>query len=212
MWQRVHGLKTRPAQEFTRKRLRRAQQGLYHGATQQHGHNISYSNKKTNRKWDPNVHWKSFHSVLLGLSFQVRVSTKALKCIDKAGGIDNYILFTKKAKLDSEIGERLRAQLKKKWEKQNGRKFSRCAELFKKREVQYQSEVKYNDTSRQEWITRILRETRTQQQQQKVAAATATSAATQTPSLEELLEVTVEEQQRTHTQQQQRPSKKELEF
>ena len=32
---------------------------------------------------------------ILDQRFQVRVTTKALRCIDKAGGIDNYLLFTK---------------------------------------------------------------------------------------------------------------------
>lgn len=36
------------------------------------------------------------------------MTTKALRCIDKCGGLDNYILNTPPEKLDSERGEELR--------------------------------------------------------------------------------------------------------
>ena len=39
---------------------------------------------------------------------QLRVTTYALRSIDKAGGLDNYILNPKRADLDSEVGQRLK--------------------------------------------------------------------------------------------------------
>ena len=35
-----------------------------------------------------------------------KVTTHALKCIDKAGGIDNYLLSTQRADVDSIVGEK----------------------------------------------------------------------------------------------------------
>jgi len=80
-------------------------------------------------------------------------------------------LFSKKEKLDSEIGERLRAQLKRKWEAKHGRKLSRCAEVFSQREQQYQAQVKYNEASRQVWIAQALREIQSQQMQERQTEA-----------------------------------------
>jgi len=132
-FQRAHGISFVQGQSLTRGRLRRAQQGLYHGRQKQHGDHISYSHLRTKRVWKPNVHWKSFRSELLGHSFQVPVTAKALRCIDKKGGIDNYILFTKESDIDSEIGMELKKYLVAAWEKKNNTKYNRRKILLEAR-------------------------------------------------------------------------------
>lgn len=47
---------------------------------------------RTRRVWLPNVQWKKIYSDALDKQVRVRVSTYALRCIDKAGGLDNYLL------------------------------------------------------------------------------------------------------------------------
>ena len=59
------------------------------------GNMRSHSESKTRRTWKPNVQTKRYKSDLLGKIFQLRVTTKAIRCIDKAGGLDEYILHTR---------------------------------------------------------------------------------------------------------------------
>lgn len=42
---------------------------------------------------------------------QLRVTTYALRSIDKAGGLDNYLLHPKRKDLDSVVGQRLQEQV-----------------------------------------------------------------------------------------------------
>ena len=59
------------------------------------GNRRSHSEMKTRRTWSPNVQIKTFQSQVLGRSCRFNVTAKAIRCIDKAGGFDNYILRTK---------------------------------------------------------------------------------------------------------------------
>ena len=45
------------------------------------------------------MHWKRLWSASVQDWFRVKVSTKALRCIDKAGGLDNYVLKLKRSDL-----------------------------------------------------------------------------------------------------------------
>lgn len=53
-----------------------------------------------------------------------------MRCIDKSGGVDSYILYTPEKVLNSKIGLELKGVLVKEWEKKNGRKFSARAEKY----------------------------------------------------------------------------------
>lgn len=57
------------------------------------------------RSWKPNVHRKRLFSEILQESIVFKVTTFALKCIDKAGGLDNYLLKNTSEKLNSVTGE-----------------------------------------------------------------------------------------------------------
>lgn len=46
---------------------------------------------RTRRNWRPNVHSKRLWSDALGKWVHFNVTTKALRCVDKAGGLDNYV-------------------------------------------------------------------------------------------------------------------------
>jgi len=63
---------------------------------------------------------------------------KALRCIDKQGGIDNYILFTDEKDIDSTLGLELKQILIPAWEKKNDRKYDQRAVLFKDRVTKWE--------------------------------------------------------------------------
>jgi ribosomal protein L28 len=82
-----------------RGRMHRAFKGLYANRMIQFGNKVSFAENKSRRTWKPNVQVKSMYSETLGLKLRFRVTTHAMRCIRKAGGIDGYLLKAK----DSEI-------------------------------------------------------------------------------------------------------------
>mmetsp|Transcript_21154 Transcript_21154/g.27752 ORF Transcript_21154/g.27752 Transcript_21154/m.27752 type:complete len:119 (+) Transcript_21154:90-446(+) len=87
----------------------RAARGLFAGRDVGFGNKVSHSERKTRRKWKPNVQKKRLWSDILDDWVRFNVTTHALRCIDKAGGLDNYLLHTKN--LNSISGEKTRQQL-----------------------------------------------------------------------------------------------------
>lgn len=80
--------------------MKRSQRGLYHGVQMQSGNNIPKSRQKTRRLFAPNVHNKHIYSDILGKSIQIKATTKALRTIEKKGGLDAYLASSK----DHELG------------------------------------------------------------------------------------------------------------
>ena len=66
---------------------------------------------RTRRQWKPNAHRKKLYSETLDEMIQLNVTTHALRSVDKAGGLDAYILSTPPRKLKSISGMRLRERL-----------------------------------------------------------------------------------------------------
>lgn len=62
----------------------------------------------------PNIHRRKLKSDILGKTFRLWVSTKARKCIMKAGSLDNYLLTTKPAVIDSKFGLYIRSLIEAK--------------------------------------------------------------------------------------------------
>ena len=50
---------------------------------------------RTSRTWKPNVFQKKFRSDVLDRTMKINVTTHTMRCIDKAGGFDAYIMNTK---------------------------------------------------------------------------------------------------------------------
>ena len=59
------------------------------------GHNVSHSNIKTKRRFMPNLVNVTLHSEALDQKFSMRVAAKALRTIDKLGGLDAYLAKAK---------------------------------------------------------------------------------------------------------------------
>jgi ribosomal protein L28 len=67
------------------------------------GNTRAHSERKTRRTWKPNVHRKRLYSETFSKFLSINVTTHALKCIDKAGGLDNYLMYTNQAHLGGQL-------------------------------------------------------------------------------------------------------------
>lgn len=76
------------------------------------GQNVSHSNRKTKRRFDPNLQRVSLQSEALGRRVPLRLSTRLIRTVQKHGGIDAYLLGTADAKLAPE-GLRLKRRVQK---------------------------------------------------------------------------------------------------
>ncbi|XP_076956470.1 uncharacterized protein LOC143631665 [Bidens hawaiensis] len=92
----------------------RAHRGIYAGRHIQFGNQVSEKGgNKTRRNWKPNVQEKHLFSYILDRHIRVKVTTHALRCIDKAGGIDEYLLKTPYKKMDTEMGLLWKSKIEK---------------------------------------------------------------------------------------------------
>eukprot|EP00979_Chaetoceros_neogracilis_P004231 scaffold746_cov293-Chaetoceros_neogracile.AAC.19 len=70
----------------------RSKRGLYNGRDIRAGNNVPFSLKKTKRTFKPNVFKKRIYSEILQEMLPFHVTTSALRSIDKAGGLDQYLI------------------------------------------------------------------------------------------------------------------------
>ena len=82
------------------------------GKKPQFGHNVSHSNRKTNRRFLPNIQKVSLTSEALGRDVSMKVSTRALRTVLKKGGLDQFLLQTADQKLP-EDARKLKRRVKK---------------------------------------------------------------------------------------------------
>ncbi|MBC33295.1 MAG: 50S ribosomal protein L28 [Rickettsiales bacterium] len=59
------------------------------------GNNVSHAVNKTKRRFYPNLQNVSFFSEVLNKKIKLKVSSKAIKSVEKNGGIDSFILNLK---------------------------------------------------------------------------------------------------------------------
>ena len=59
------------------------------------GNNVSHAKNRTKRKFLPNLNNISLSSDMLGRSFQLRISTTALRTVNKLGGLDSFLAKAK---------------------------------------------------------------------------------------------------------------------
>ncbi|XP_002961246.2 uncharacterized protein LOC9642695 [Selaginella moellendorffii] len=82
----------------------RAKRGIFAGRHIQFGNKVSEKGgNKTRRTWKPNVRLKRLYSFSLDRFIRVHVTTHALRCIDKAGGLDEYLLNKPDHKLENDL-------------------------------------------------------------------------------------------------------------
>ena len=69
------------------------------GKTAQVGHKVSHSNRKTKRRFLPNLLNVTLMSDALGRSVRLRISANALRTIDHRGGLDAFLAKARNADL-----------------------------------------------------------------------------------------------------------------
>jgi large subunit ribosomal protein L28 len=83
------------------------------GKTRQIGHRVSHSNRKTKRRFLPNLLNVTLISEALGRSVRLRISAHALKTVDHRGGLDAFLLAAKDSELSPRVLALKRQVLKK---------------------------------------------------------------------------------------------------
>ncbi len=82
------------------------------GVGPMYGNNVSHSNRKTRRRFVPNLQHISFTSDALGRSVSLRLTAATIRTVDHNGGLDAYLTSTSDSKLTEE-GCKLKRQIKK---------------------------------------------------------------------------------------------------
>ena len=77
------------------------------------GNKVSHSNRKTRRKFLPNLRSVSFKSDVLGVDVTLDVAASTLRTVNKYGNIDSFLVNSRFAHL-TESAKKLRTQIKKK--------------------------------------------------------------------------------------------------
>jgi large subunit ribosomal protein L28 len=76
------------------------------------GNNVSHSNRRTRRRFKPNMQDVSLRSDVLGQSVRLNIAASTIRTVEHNGGLDNYLLTTSSTKL-TEDGLRLKNRIKK---------------------------------------------------------------------------------------------------
>jgi len=77
------------------------------------GNRVSHSNRKTKRRFLPNLLNVTMLSDGLGRAIKLRVSANAMKTVDHRGGLDAFLAGAKDAQLSQHMRE-IKRELKKK--------------------------------------------------------------------------------------------------
>lgn len=73
------------------------------------GSNVSHSNAHTKRTFKPNLQIKGFLSDILGRVVRLRLSTRAIRTIDKYNGIDGFMTNVKNRRVVEDFSDDARA-------------------------------------------------------------------------------------------------------
>ena len=76
------------------------------------GNNVSHAHNKTRRRFLPNLQVISLFSDALNKPVRLRLSTSAVRTVEKNGGLDAFLMKTSQARLTPEI-RRLKKRIKK---------------------------------------------------------------------------------------------------
>ena len=63
------------------------------------GNRVSHSNIKSKRRFLPNLVNVTLRSEILNRAYKMRIAASTLRTVDKHGGLDGYLLKTKKSAL-----------------------------------------------------------------------------------------------------------------
>ena len=69
------------------------------GRKPQAGNTVSHAMNKRRRRWLPNLQNATLHSEILQEGVRVRLSTRAIRTIEKNGGLDSFLMGTPNRRL-----------------------------------------------------------------------------------------------------------------
>jgi large subunit ribosomal protein L28 len=75
------------------------------GKTVMSGNNVSHANNRTRRRFLPNLQATRMHSEVLDRKVNLRVSTSAIRTVEKHGGLDAFLMQARNAELAVEARE-----------------------------------------------------------------------------------------------------------
>ena len=77
------------------------------------GNNVSHSNAKTRRRFEPNLCNVTLTSDALEQKFKLRITAATLRTVDFKGGLDGFLMGTKNSKLSEKAKKIKRALVRK---------------------------------------------------------------------------------------------------
>lgn len=83
------------------------------GVAVQYGNNVSHSQRKTRRRFEPNIKSVVYTSEITGQKYRLKVIARAMRTVEKNGGFDAFILKAKDT-LMSENVKRVKKEISKK--------------------------------------------------------------------------------------------------
>jgi large subunit ribosomal protein L28 len=69
----------------------------------QTGNNVSHANNRTRRRFLPNLRPHRLYSETLGESIRLRITSYALRTVERRGGLDGFLLDARDTDLTSEL-------------------------------------------------------------------------------------------------------------
>ena len=78
------------------------------------GNTVSHSNRKTKRRFEPNIQKVRLQSDALGQRVSLNIATRTLRTVQKKGGLDGFLLGTDDRKLQPgaiQLKNRIRRKL-----------------------------------------------------------------------------------------------------
>lgn len=83
------------------------------GVVVQYGNNVSHSQKKTRRRFEPNLRSVIYTSEVTGEKYKLKVVAKTMRTIEKLGGLDAFMLKAKSSSM-SLRAKKLKREIAKK--------------------------------------------------------------------------------------------------
>jgi large subunit ribosomal protein L28 len=84
------------------------------GVAVRYGNNVSHSQRKTRRRFEPNIKTVEYKSEITGQKYRLKVVARALRTVEKNGGFDLFILKANSAMMSDKAKKVKREIFKKK--------------------------------------------------------------------------------------------------
>lgn len=83
------------------------------GVAVQYGNNVSHSQRKTRRRFEPNIKSVVYTSEITGQKYRLKIIARAMRTVEKNGGFDAFILKAKNTLMSDNV-KRVKKEITKK--------------------------------------------------------------------------------------------------